>query len=33
MLYVPLYFDGGAVTALFVDGQATVPVEVVGGGR
>ncbi|MDO8611675.1 MAG: molybdopterin-dependent oxidoreductase [Dehalococcoidia bacterium] len=33
MLYVPLYFDGGAVTALFADGQATAPVEVVSGGR
>ena len=33
MLYVPLYFDGGAVTALFADGQAAAPVEVVAGGR
>jgi formate dehydrogenase major subunit len=32
MLYVPLYFDGGAVTALFADGQATAPVEVTAGG-
>jgi predicted molibdopterin-dependent oxidoreductase YjgC len=28
-LYVPLYYDGGAVTALFQPGQAVVPVEVV----
>jgi len=33
MLYVPLYLDGGAVTALFADGQATVPVEVVAASR
>ena len=33
MLYVPMYFDGGAVTALFADGQAVAPVEVVAGGR
>jgi hypothetical protein len=26
MLYVPLYYDGGAVTALFDDGQAIAPV-------
>jgi formate dehydrogenase alpha subunit len=26
MLYVPLYYDGGAVTALFAEGQATAPV-------
>ncbi|MDP2675660.1 MAG: molybdopterin-dependent oxidoreductase [Dehalococcoidia bacterium] len=32
-LYVPLYFDGGAVTALFADGQAVAPIEVVAGGR
>jgi predicted molibdopterin-dependent oxidoreductase YjgC len=33
MMYVPLYFDGGAVTALFAEGAATVPIEVVAGGR
>ena len=27
MLYVPLYYDGGAVTALFEDGQASAAVE------
>ncbi|MBF8286445.1 MAG: hypothetical protein HW393_259, partial [Dehalococcoidia bacterium] len=29
----PLYFDGGAVTALFADGQAVAAVEVVAGDR
>jgi predicted molibdopterin-dependent oxidoreductase YjgC len=28
VLYVPLYHDGGAVTALFQAGQASAPVEV-----
>ena len=28
MLYVPLYYDGGAVTSLFEDGQAMAPVSV-----
>jgi formate dehydrogenase major subunit len=27
-LYVPLHFDGGAVSALFAEGQAVAPVEV-----
>ena len=33
MLYVPLYFEGGAFTALFTEGAATVHIEIVAGGR
>jgi len=32
-LYVPLHFGGGAVAALFVDGQAAAPVEVTAAAR
>ncbi len=33
VLYVPLYYDGGAVTALFADGQAMAPVTATAANR